>query len=198
MGSDRKALDFWEERYRTNRIPWDRGASSPAMSRWLDSCDLQQCRIVIPGCGYGYEVVELARRGFDVTGIDFAPSALAALKNELQTLKVNARVIEADVLKWKPEQLFDAIYEQTCLCALPPKLWKRYIERLDHWLKPGGKLFALFMQTNQAGGPPYHCDMKEMRDLFSAERWAWPNEPLIRVPHPVGFHELAGCLVKRP
>ncbi|MGH8727653.1 MAG: methyltransferase domain-containing protein [Burkholderiales bacterium] len=194
---DSKALRFWEERYQTDRIPWDRSGISPAMTQWLDSADLQPCRIVIPGCGYGYEVAELARRGFDVTAIDFAPSAVAAVKKDLEKSKLRAWVIEADILKWNPEQPFDAIYEQTCLCALPPKLWKRYSERLDRWLKPAGKLFALFMQTHEPGGPPYHCDLNEMHTLFPDDQWTWPDGPLLKVPHPVGFYELAGVIVKK-
>ncbi len=194
--SDSKALRFWEERYQTDRIPWDRGGVNPAMTHWLESGDLQSCRIVIPGCGYGYEVAELARRGFDVTAIDFAPSAVAALKKELEKSKLRARVIEADVLKWKPEQPADAIYEQTCLCALPPKLWPEYCERLYRWLIPDGKLFALFMQTHEPGGPPYHCDMNEIRALFANDQWNWPEEPLMKVPHPIGFYELTGVVRK--
>ncbi|MGH9906661.1 MAG: methyltransferase domain-containing protein, partial [Pyrinomonadaceae bacterium] len=97
-------------------------------------------------------------------------------------------------LDWDPEQTFDAIYEQTCLCALPPKLWPEYCERLYRWLKPDGKVFALFMQTNEPGGPPYHCDINEMRALFSHNEWIWPDEPPMKVPHPVGFYELGAVL----
>jgi len=190
-------LRFWEERYQSNRIPWDRGEISPALVHWLESGDLRPCRIVIPGCGYGYEALELARRQFDVTAIDFAPSAVATLEKELEKSKLRAQVVEADVLQWNPEQPFDAIYEQTCLCALPPKLWQPYSEQLDRWVKPAGKLFALFMQTDEPGGPPYHCDLNEMRELFPNDEWAWPEEPLLKVPHPVGFYEVAGVLKRK-
>ena len=39
--------------------------------------------VVVPGCGRGHEVVELARRGFEVTAIDFAPAAIEALSTKL-------------------------------------------------------------------------------------------------------------------
>jgi SAM-dependent methyltransferase len=197
IGNDSKALRFWEERYRSSHIPWDRGAVNPAMTDWLASGVLQQCRIAVPGCGYGYEVVELARKGFDVTAVDFAPSAVAKLKAKLQASRLRARVIEADVLEWGSQEQFDAVYEQTCLCALPPKLWKGYSGQLNRWLKPGGKLFALFMQTHEPGGPPYHCDMSEMRELFPDDKWDWPALPLKRIPHPVGYYELAAVLRKK-
>jgi len=39
---------------------------------------------------------------------------------------------------------FDAIYEQTCLCALYPDRWRQYADQLHRWLAPGGRLYALF------------------------------------------------------
>jgi cyclopropane fatty-acyl-phospholipid synthase-like methyltransferase len=45
--------------------------------------DLRPCRILVPGCGRGHEVVALARAGFAVTGVDFAPAAAAALQARL-------------------------------------------------------------------------------------------------------------------
>jgi SAM-dependent methyltransferase len=188
------ALRLWEERYRTNNIPWDRSGISPALMQWLDADELEPCSVLIPGSGNGYEAIELTRRGFAITAIDFAPSAVANLRMKLDESGLRAKVIEADVLEWNAEKPFDAIYEQTCLCALPPKLWKRYSEQLDRWLKPGGKLFALFMQTHEPGGPPFHCDIQEMRALFTHDKWEWPDNPLMKVPHPVGFYELAAVL----
>jgi hypothetical protein len=55
------------------------------------------------------------------------------------------------VLTWCPEQPFDAIYEQTCLCALHPDHWAAYARQLHAWLRPAGTLWAMFMQTLAAG-----------------------------------------------
>jgi len=189
---------FWENRYQTTNTPWDRGETSPALLQWLDSGELAPCRVLVPGCGRGYEAVELARRGFDVVALDFAPSAVRHLQGELGREGLRARVLAADVLSWLPEQPFDAVYEQTCLCALPPKTWEAYGMQLYRWLKPGGMLFALFMQTGREGGPPYHCDMDAMRILFSRDRWEWSGSPFCEVPHPAGIHELSTVLLRRP
>ncbi|PJA33792.1 MAG: thiopurine S-methyltransferase, partial [Zetaproteobacteria bacterium CG_4_9_14_3_um_filter_53_7] len=90
---------------------------------------------------------------------------------------------------------FDAIYEQTCLCALQPTQWSDYEQWLYNHLKPGGQLLALFMQTNAEGGPPFHCDVTEMKPLFAASRWLWPDNG-DTVPHPSGRHELAHLLIR--
>ena len=67
--------EFWQQRFEANEMPWDCGAASPQLGEWLASGALARCRVLVPGCGGGYEVVALARAGFDVTALDSAPAA---------------------------------------------------------------------------------------------------------------------------
>ncbi len=189
-------MSHWEEKYRNRSIPWDRGAVSPALLGWLEDGELQPGRVLIPGCGHGHEALELAQRGFQVSALDIAPSALAHLTSELQAAGVEAECIEADALSWRPATPFDAIYEQTCLCALDPVHWAAYEQQLFAWLRPGGKLFALFMQTDRPAGPPFHCALPDMRALFPATRWHWPDIAPGRVAHPNGLFEFAALLTR--
>jgi len=187
----------WEARYREGNTGWDRGGVSPALQAWLDTGDLAPCRTLIPGCGRGHEIMTLARLGFAVTGIDFAPSAVAHVRRNLSRQELHAEVLEADVLGWQPEAPFDAVYEQTCLCALPEEAWPDYAARLYGWLRPAGSLFALFMQTGQPGGPPRHCDLLRMRQIFDEDRWHWPESEPMLVPHRNGRFELGYVLERR-
>lgn len=189
----------WEQRYQTGATGWDRGTHSPALDAWLASGALTPCRLLIPGCGRGYEVAHLAQLGFDVTAVDIAPSAVQALRAMLAEAGLSAQVVETDIFHWQPDVPFDAIYEQTALCAIDPVMRSDYAERLWAWLKPGGKLYALFMQTGQAGGPPFHCELADMRALFPAERWRWPEESATRIPRPgrEELHELGVLLMRQ-
>jgi len=105
-------MSHWEEKYRARTIPWDRGATSPALLGWLQDGELQSGRVLIPGCGHGHEALELARRGFAVTALDIAPTALEHLAAELNAAGVDAERVCADALIWRPEQPFDAIYSR--------------------------------------------------------------------------------------
>jgi SAM-dependent methyltransferase len=96
------ALTFWETRYHDQHTPWDRGAVSPALTMWLTDGTLARCSILVPGCGHGYEVVELARRGFAVTAVDIAPAPCAVLRAALRDASLAATVLEADLLDWHP------------------------------------------------------------------------------------------------
>lgn len=191
-------MSHWEDKYQANTIPWDRGTASPALQRWLEADALAHGRILVPGCGRGHEAVELARHGFHVTGLDIAPTALKLLEAELAAAGLAAETVCADALTWQPQTPFDTIYEQTCLCALQPDQWPAYEQQLFRWLKPGGHLYALFMQTGREGGPPFHCELAEMRTLFPGARWAWADAEAERVDHPNGLHELATLLTRQP
>lgn len=201
-------VGFWQEKFDAGQTLWDRGQPNPQLAAWLDAGVLAPCRIAVPGCGAGYEVVELAGRGFRVTGLDYTPAAVQQARQRVDALppaqRANARVLQADVLAWQPDEPLDAVYEQACLCALHPDLWTAYAAALARWLPAGGRLFALFVQVARPGaaegrieGPPYHCDINGMRALFPDATWEWPKPPYPRLAHPAGIAELPVVLVRR-
>jgi len=174
----------WEKRYQAGTTGWDRGETSNNLNYWLDKGLLKPCRILVPGCGNGYEVLTLAEKGFEVVAIDIAPSAISNLKQALKDKHLTAEVVQADFFEWMPSKPFDAIFEQTSLCALPPDLWEKYEAQLRRWLKPHGKLYAAFMQTGQDGGPPFHCEIDDMNKHFPDSRWRWSDEYITQNKEP--------------
>ncbi|NVN88934.1 MAG: methyltransferase domain-containing protein, partial [Rhodopseudomonas sp.] len=115
--------EFWQEKFANRHATWDRGKSNHQLLAWLDSGELSPCRIVVPGCGAGWEVAEFASRGFDVTAIDYTPVAVETTRALLADNGLQAEVVQANVLDYQPAKPFDAIYEQTCLCAVHPDHW---------------------------------------------------------------------------
>ena len=193
--------EFWTERFRAGDTPWDRGAANPQLLSWLRTGLLKPCRILVPGCGAGHELAVLAAAGFEVTGLDYSPEAVARARGNLERAGQKAAVVEADALAWMPDRPFDAVYEQTCLCALYPDHWRAYADQLHRWIAPEGLLYALFVQMPRPGaaegrieGPPYHCDIHAMRALLPAPKWAWTPPPYPRTSHPRGLAELAVVL----
>lgn len=204
-------VDFWQERFESGSTPWDRGAANPQLLHWIDDGSIgPHDHVVVPGCGRGWEVAALAQRAIRVTGLDYAPAAVAACQRILQEHVPQERALQAtleqaDVLEWTPRVPVDVVYEQTCLCALHPDHWQRYAAQLHAWIKPGGRLLAMFVQAaaEEAGqgflkGPPYHCDIHAMRALFPQPQWEWPKPPYPR--HASGgpiAAELAVVLTRR-
>lgn len=193
--TETQAVD-WESRYREGTTGWERSSLNPAFLAWRESGVLAPCHILVPGGGRSLEPLAMAQAGFEVTVVDLAASAVAMQRQRLEDREATARVEQADLLAWEPGRTFDAIYDQTCLCALPPHLWPEYARRLHRWLRPGGALFMLFMQSNRPSGPPFHCDMDAMRRLFPPPDWQWPAVLPERIEHPSGLAEQPALLYR--
>ncbi len=196
---------FWLQRFESRETPWDRGGVHPQLLQWLadGTISAKAGPIAVPGCGAGYEVAALAAAGCSVFAIDYTPAAVALTRDRLQEQRLQAEVVQADVLAWQPAAPLAAVYEQTCLCALHPDHWTAYAAQLHRWLRPGGRLCALFMQAPRESasqgcveGPPYHCHIHAMRALFPAPQWNWPRPPYPRVTHANGAAELAVTLTR--
>jgi 16S rRNA (cytosine967-C5)-methyltransferase len=57
----------------------------------------------------GGKTAELAAAGARVTAVDQSPPRLARLRENLARLKLDAEIVEADVLAWDPGRTFDAV-----------------------------------------------------------------------------------------
>lgn len=190
-------MNFWEEKYQLNETGWERGHINPAFHHWNQFSHMTPSQVLIPGCGRSPEVKAFAELGWHVTAVDMASSAISYQQEVCADLIENVALIETDLLNWSTSETYDLVYEQTCLCALAPELWVKYEACLARWVKPGGTLAALFMQTGNAGGPPYHCDIEAMKTLFHNDHWQWPEDDPIISEHPRGIHELGIYLTRR-
>src|SRR3970282_1341679 len=103
---------------------------------WLQT-KKSSLRVLIPGCGTGYEVRPFAERGHEVLAIDFSDAAVEAARRELGVLA--DRVRKADSFTCEPRP-FDLVYERAFLCALPCSLWPAWGRRMAELVGPGGEL----------------------------------------------------------
>ena len=192
---------FWNSCYAEGKTGWDRGDVHPALTRWIKNGCLSPCSIIVPGCGRGHEVLSLAEQGFDVTAIDIANEPVQHLRKKLSGHETNSLVVQQSIFEFRPEQSVEAVYEQTCLCAINPTERSQYEEAAFQWLQPAGKLFVLFAQKSNSPdeGPPFHCDIEDMKEIFPESRWSWPiSEDVSRFEHPSGkLFELSHVLTKR-
>ena len=105
MLSDSNQQDRWEKRYLDGKTGWDRGGPSPALELGLARMPCPPARVLIPACGRGYEIAELASRGYLVTGVDFAQSAVTDLQEIAARLSGSKpTVVASDLFAWEAEQ----------------------------------------------------------------------------------------------
>ena len=108
-------------------------------------------KVLVPGCGTGYEIRAFAERGHDVLGIDFSAAALEAAQVFLGPLM--ARVKQADFFALDGQ--FDLAYERAFLCALPRSLCPRWAQSMAALVRPGGALAGFFYFDDNERGPPF-------------------------------------------
>ena len=146
-------VEFWDSRYREGRTPWDFEGVPTALTRWIASAS-SAGRVLIPGCGFGYEVRAFADAGWDVTAIDYAPAAVERARRTLGPL--GDKVLLGDFFAHDfGRARFEVIYERTFLCALPPALWPAYGRRVAELLVDGGKLIGTFFYGANDDPPPH-------------------------------------------
>ena len=202
MTDDENRSSFdWETRFIDDDTPWERDGLHPAFTAWRDQSSFAAGeRGLIPGCGRSPELLALAQAGLAVTGADLSATAIGWQRKVFAEAKQCGDLVTGDVLAWSPQQPLDLVYEQTFLCAIHPRLRTRYEQALSRWLGSGGRLYALFMQKAEPGGPPFGCSLDAMRILFPEARWIWPDEGDIQAwphPHLSDKAELAAVLTRR-
>lgn len=134
----------------------------PALLAWLERND-SRMRILVPGCGSGYEVRAFAERGHDVLGIDFSDAALESARRKLG--KLSDRVRKADFFRLA-EPPFDLVYERTFLCALPRSAWPEWARSAARLVRPGGRLAGFFFLDDNERGPPFGIDPARLTELL--------------------------------
>jgi SAM-dependent methyltransferase len=162
--SDTNEPDFWTARYIAGKTPWDFGGVPSALRSFLENSPALG-RVLIPGCGSGYEIKAFHNAGYDVSAIDFSPAAVEQAKRLLGSLA--ERIILGDFFTYDFGQRFDIIYERTFLCSMTPSRWPDYVNRMADLLLPGGKLIGVFLYgERKSSGPPFPITEPEGEQLF--------------------------------
>ncbi len=155
--------EFWEKRFREKFTPWDAGGVPSALEQFLKTEPRGQ-RVLVPGCGSGYEVRAFAEAGFDVLAVDFAPAAVEQTRRILGPL---ARLVRLeDFFGFDPGGPFDLVYERAFLCALPRRLWPDYARRVSELLELEGRLAGFCFFDDLERGPPFGLKTGELEALL--------------------------------
>jgi len=168
----------WETRYRQGDTPWEKGTAAPPltelMARWNVGPAWGGGPVLVPGCGFGHDVREIARSGVEVVGLDLSAAAVEGADRFEKIGAESYRLADLFDRGWWPEEGFAAWWEHTCFCAIHPSDRPRYAEAAGALVRPGGWLCGVFFLTpNDPGeegqGPPFESTREEIIGLL--EPW---------------------------
>lgn len=162
---DSSNTQFWVRRWQAGKLPWDLGGIPQDLVSFLTRSQGSPTRVLIPGCGTGYEVQAFHEAGHDVTALDFSAPAVAHAREVLGPLA--DRVLLGNFFKHDfAGKQYGLIYERGFLCSLPPARWPDYMERMASLLAPEGRLVGLFLYGNEPEPPPYPLTDETAAALF--------------------------------
>lgn len=93
------------------------------------------------GCGPGLYAAPLAKRGANVTGIDFSARSIACAKEIATRDKLNISYVKQNYLEFETEERFDLVLMIMCdFCALSSTQRKKMLRKFHRILKPGGSV----------------------------------------------------------
>ena len=143
--SDSNQPDFGPP-VRGGKTPWDFGGVPSALNSFLERSS-GPGRVLIPGCGSGYEIQAFHAAGYDVSAIDFSPAAVDQAKRVLGSLA--ERVVLGDFFTYDfgPAALRPHLRTNISLLDDASR-WPEYVNRMADLLLPGGRLIGVFYMDN--------------------------------------------------
>lgn len=158
--------EYWNDRYRSNRMGWNIGYPSTPLKSYMDNWGNKEAAILIPGAGNAYEAEYLHQQGFShVYVMDWSQLALDGFRERVPAFPVDHLLLE-DFFDHKGQ--YDLILEQTFFCAIDPSLRANYARHMYHNLKPGGLLVGvLFDVPLNEDKPPFGGHHTEYEALFA-------------------------------
>ena len=134
-------------------------------------------------CGPGLYAVELAKRGCQITGVDFSPAAIQYARDLAQQAEVapQCTFVEQDIRTWLAEAVttqrekYDAaaiLYGQ--LAVFPRSEAETILRQVAQLLKPGAKLCLELLHAERV-------DKKNSTWWFTDETGLWGESPFLHL-----------------
>jgi SAM-dependent methyltransferase len=178
---DQTRIDDLYKNMPLEEIPWNMETPPELLVELVDSRKVRPCKAVDLGCGTGNHAIYLAGRGFEVTGIDFSPTAIRIAKENAEKKGVRCNFFVADVIDGldKISQTWDFAYDWGLLHHIFPRRRRKYLENVRRILNPKGKFLSVcFSEKDTAfessakyrktslGTTLYFSSEDELRKLF--------------------------------
>ena len=180
---------YWNGRFKREPFPWGKAQSKLADMAQQIFHDAGHKRILDLGCGSGRDSVYLARKGFNVVGMDPSHLAIRIARNWAKRSNLRIRFLREELqsTRLRPNS-FDGIFSYNSLqYLLTQRERKMGVEKLVQILKPNGLLvlsvFSEREKSKKKGRDVHLFTRKELLDLFSPhfeiielKRIAFPEE----------------------
>ncbi len=159
-------MNFFDSAY-DGIPPWDIGHPQKEFIRLAEDGEISG-RVLDAGCGTGENALYLASLGFEVWGIDAAPSAIKKAKEKAKEREISVNFLVFDALKLQLLQnKFDTIIDCGLFHVFSDEERLIFAASLSSALHPGGRYFMLCFSEHEPGSyGPRRVTQAEIRATF--------------------------------
>ncbi|TKA02924.1 class I SAM-dependent methyltransferase [Actinacidiphila oryziradicis] len=176
---DARTLDF-ERAYREgvlvdgvelDKMPWDHGKPKQTLLKLLKENRIPlEGDLLDIGCGPGDNAIHLAGLGYRVTGVDFAPSAIAKANSRAAQQGVTATFAVADATELAGfDDDFDTVVSASLFHCFTAEQRPDYVAALARAMRSGARLLQWCARGDLAGPEPITDEM--LRTAFAGQEW---------------------------
>jgi SAM-dependent methyltransferase len=169
-------MERWDAPYRRERMPgWDVGRPCTHLVKAVEDGTFKPGRAIVFGCGTGTNAIYLAKRGFEVTGVDVSPTALSIAKKKADEANVNVEWMLADVVALPRLEPYDLIFDRGCyhhVCQYDSPGFVETLRQLSH-AGTQAMILAGSPADGNRGGPPRIPEETIRRDFSELFDFEW-------------------------
>jgi cyclopropane fatty-acyl-phospholipid synthase-like methyltransferase len=160
-------MNFFNSAYE-GTPPWDIGRPQKEFIQLAEDGEISG-RVLDAGCGTGENALYLASMGFEVWGIDAAPSAIKKAKEKAKERGITVNFLVSDALKLQLLQnKFDTVIDCGLFHVFSDEERPIFAASLSSALYPNGKYFMLCFSEHEPGSyGPRRVTQAEIRATFS-------------------------------
>ena len=128
-----------------DKIPWNIKQPPRQLIELVESGEVTPCRAVDLGCGTGNYAIWLAKKGFQVTGIDFSEKAIDLARRQAERENVSCAFRVGDLIDadFKADIEYEFAYDWELLHHIFPEDRWTYIHNVVKLLEKGAKYFSV-------------------------------------------------------
>jgi SAM-dependent methyltransferase len=166
--------------YRFGLAPWEWRDVAETWQPLLDT-GLAPGRALDIGCGTGRDAVYLTKKGWKVTGVDFADEALVKARQRAAQEGAEVQWIQGDVGRLDQlglEPGYNLLYDFGCIQGLPDAARQGAAHGLTRLAAPGATLLWFAFKVNRHIMLPRGMDQADLISLLGAD---WDLEQVVAV-----------------
>lgn len=153
-----------------DQVPWAKSTAHPYLQTWLSEHPqpAAHSKALVIGCGLGNDAEALQAHGYQVTGFDVSPTAIAWCQQRFPNSAVDYQVADLFHLDPSWNQAFDLVYECRNIQALPLNLRPQVVGAIAPLVAQTGQLLVVTRirpDEQECEGPPWPLSPLELAEF---------------------------------